>query len=79
MEPGAFDRLVATSLLSELGCGLDAIADELIDLFDDLADDTALGPALERLAAVIATMGWWRGRVESAGATVSGATRHDGA
>lgn len=64
MDTLVLSHMLNEALLSEIGEGLDSIADRLATVHDGLRrDDRSAAGALE---TILEELGWWRGRIDAA-------------
>ena len=64
MDTLALNHMLNEALLSEIGDGLDSIADQVATVHDRLR--TADQSAADSLGAILEELGWWRGRIDAA-------------
>jgi hypothetical protein len=66
MDTLTLNHMLNEALLSEIGDGLDSVADRLAALHDGLRRVGGHQSGVESLAAIIGELGWWRGRIDAA-------------
>ena len=66
MDTLTLNHMLNEALLSEIGDGLDSVADRLIGLHDGLRRVGTPQATVDPLAAIIGELGWWRGRIDAA-------------
>ena len=66
MDTLTLNHMLNEALLSEIGDGLDSVADRLAVLHDGLRGVGGHQSGVEPLAAIIGELGWWRGRIDAA-------------